>query len=267
VQATKFETLTRIGFAARGIMYLLIGFLALKFGQTEGSAGALEYLSGGIGKALLIAMSAGFLAYGLWRISEAVIDTEGHGAGGEGMALRAAGLLSGVIHLGLAFYSLNLVFGRQSSSGSLDGAEQGAATTLALPGGQTLLLIAAVILLVAGAYQFIKAYKLGFLHHIDQQAATRSWVKLAGRAGYAARGAVFLVMAYLLFTAAQQDRAEQAGGTGEALGSLPVGLQAAVAVGLAFFGLFSLVEARYRRITDPQVLERLSAGAGRAIKG
>jgi hypothetical protein len=102
---------------------------------------------------------------------------------------------------------------------------------------------------------------------VDQQAATQSWVKLAGRAGYAARGAVFLVVAYLLFTAAQQDRAEQAGGTGEALGSLPVGLQAAVAVGLAFFGLFSLVEARYRRITDPQVLERLSAGAGRAIKG
>jgi hypothetical protein len=74
-------------------------------------------------------------------------------------------------------------------------------------------------------------------------------------------------MAYSLLTAAQQDRAEQAGGTGEALGSLPAGLQAAVAVGLAFFGLFSLVEARYRRITDPQVLERLGTSAGRAIKG
>lgn len=128
-------------------------------------------------------MGAGFLAYGLWRISEAVIDTEGHGTGGKGMALRAAGLLSGVIHLGLASYSLNLVFGRQSSSGSLDGAEQGAATTLALPGGQTLLLIAAVILLVSGAYKFTKAYKLGFLHYIG----STSRDAILGKAGGSGR--------------------------------------------------------------------------------
>jgi hypothetical protein len=247
-------------------MYILIGFLALKFDQTEGSGGALEYLSSGLGKALLVAMALGFLAYGLWRISEAVIDTEGHGTDGKGVALRAAGLLSGVIHIGLALYSLKLGLGGQRSGGSSDGAEQGAATTLALPGGQTLLVVAAAVLLIAGLYQFVKAAKLGFLHHIDAQAAKESWVQWVGRLGYAARGAVFLVVAYSLWNAGRQSSAEQASDTGEALGSLPPALQAAVALGLAFFGVFSFVEARYRRINDPQVLERLE-GKARSTAG
>ena len=259
MQASKFETLTRAGFAARGVMYILIGFLALKFGRTEGSGGALEYLGSGSGQALLVVMALGFLAYGLWRISEAVIDTEGHGDEAKGKAIRAAGLLSGLVHLGLALYALRLVLGGTGSSGSADGAEQGAATTLALPAGQTLLVVAAALLLAAGVYQFVKAAKLGFLRHLDQRASGEAWVQWSGRLGYAARGAVFLIVAYSLWNAARQDSAQQAGGTGEALGSLPPTMQALVAGGLALFGLFSLVEARYRRINDPRVLDRLAA--------
>lgn len=262
MQASKFEAFTRAGFAARGIMYILIGFLALKFGRTEGSGGALEYLDSGAGQALLVAMALGFLGYGLWRISEAVLDTEGHGDDAKGKVIRAAGLVSGVVHLGLALYALRLGLGGGGSSGS-GGAEQGAATTLALPGGQTLLVIASAVLLGAGLYQFIKAAKLGFLRHLDQQACRAAWVRWVGRLGYAARGAVFLIVAYSLWRAARQDSAQQADGTGEALGSLPPTMQAAVAAGLALFGIFSLVEARYRRINDPQVLERLGARSAR----
>lgn len=261
VQAGKFEAVTRVGFAARGIMYILIGFLALKFGRNEGSGGALEYLSSGAGRALLAAMALGFLAYGLWRISEAVIDTEGHGDEAKGKVVRAAGLLSGILHLGLALYALRLGLGGGGSGGSTDGAEQGAATTLALPGGQTLLVIAAALLFGAGIYQFIKAVKLGFLRYLDRRASGEAWVQWSGRLGYAARGAVFLIIAYSLWTAARQDSAKQAGGTGEALGSLPPTMQALIAAGLALFGLFSLVEARYRRINDPRVLERLRGSA------
>ncbi|HEV2080138.1 MAG TPA: DUF1206 domain-containing protein [Allosphingosinicella sp.] len=260
MQASKFQAFTRVGFAARGIMYILIGFLALKFGRTQGSGGALEYLGSGAGQALLLAMALGFLAYGLWRLSEAVIDTEGHGDDTKGKVIRAAGLVSGVVHLGLALYALRLgLGGAGGSSGAPNGAEQGAATTLALPGGQTLLMVAAAILLGAGLYQFVKAAKLGFLRHLDERACRAAWVRWVGRLGYAARGAVFLIVAYSLWTAARQDSAQQAEGTGEALGSLPPTMQAAVAVGLALFGIFSLVEARYRRINDPQVLERLGA--------
>lgn len=261
MQASKFETMTRIGFAARGIMYLLIGYLALKTGQTEGSGGALEYLNGGAGKLILGVMAIGFLGYGLWRLSEAVLDTEGNGEDGKGMVKRAAGFVSGLIHLGLAFYAVRLASGGGTSGGGPDGAEQGAAAALSLPGGQIMLVAASIVLLVAGLYQFVKAAKLSFLRHIDQRAAKEDWVKWAGRLGYAARGLVFLVMAYFLWNAGRQDSAEQAGGTGEALGSLPPALQTLIAAGLALFGIFSLVEARYRRINDPQVLERLESKA------
>lgn len=261
MQANKLETLARIGFAARGIMYIIIGFLALKSGRTEGSGGALEYLSSGSGKILVAAMALGFVGYGIWRISEAVLDTEGNGTEAKGMAARAGGFLSGIIHLGLAFYAAKLAGGSGGGGGSADGAEQGAATALSLPGGSALLIVAAAILFAAGLLQIVKAVKLGFLRHLDQRAAHEDWVRWAGRLGYAARGLVFLIMAYFLWKAANEEAASQAGGMGDALGAVSGTVQMILAAGLLLFGLFSLVEARYRRINDPNVLERLKSGA------
>ena len=261
MQVSKFETATRAGFAARGIMYIVIGFLALKSGQAEGAGGALEYLSSETGRILLGLMSIGFLAYGTWRVSEALLNTEGHGDDAKGMAVRAGGFVSGLIHLGLAFYAASLAAGSAAGGGSQDGAEQGAATALALPGGQALLMTAAVVLLVTGIYQFAKALRQGFLRHLDQRVAKKAWVRWAGTLGYAARGVVFLVVAYLAWNAARADSSEQAGGTGEALQSLPDALQMIVGFGFLLFGLFSLIEARYRRINDPQVVERLASTA------
>ena len=82
-----------------------------------------------------------------------------------------------------------------------------------------------------------------------------------GRTGYAARGVVFAIMGFFLLQAARSSEASQAGDMGEALTSLPDTLQKVVAAGLFLFGLFSLVEARFRRINDPQVMERLSGMA------
>ena len=261
MQASKFEAATRAGFAARGILYLVIGFLALTAGRAEGAEGALEYLSSGTGRILLGLMAIGFLAYGIWRLSEALMDTEGHGDDGKGLAIRAGGFLSGLIHLGLAFYATRLAAGSAGGGGSRDGAEQGAATALALPGGQVLLTAAAIILLVTGLFQFAKAARQSFLRHLDHRVAKEAWVRWVGGLGYAARGIVFLIVAYLAWNAAQAESSEQAGGTGEALQSLPPSLQAIVGAGFLLFGVFSLVEARYRRINNPQVVERLAAKA------
>lgn len=258
------EMLTRTGFAARGLMYFLIGYLALRFGRTEDGSDAIAYLATESGKPLLGAMAAGFLAYGIWRLSEAFIDTEGNGSDAKGTAVRVGGAVSGIIHGGLAFLAANLAFGRASAGGGGD-AQQGAATALAVPGGALLLGLAGLGLVLAGLWQVLKAIRGEFLRHLDGRAAGRSWVKWLGRAGYAARGLVFLVAGWFLVKAGLTADASEAGGIGAALAAFPGGLQLAVTLGLLLFGLFSFVEARYRRINDPEVLRRLESAA-RAVR-
>jgi hypothetical protein len=260
---SKMEALTRIGFGARGIMYLLIGYLALRTGRTEDGSGALAYLDSSAGKFLLALMALGFLAYALWRLSEALIDSEGHGTDAKGMAVRAGGAVSGLIHLGLSFTAASLALSQGSGGGGGSGAEQGAASALSFPGGGIALTLAALALLVTGFYQLVKAARADFLRHLDQEAARKSWVEWAGRAGYAARGIVFLIMGWFLWKAVQSSDASEAADMGTALDSLPSTLQMAVAAGLFLFGIFSLVEAVYRRINDPQVIDRLKAAAHR----
>jgi hypothetical protein len=258
----KMEALTRIGFAARGIMYVLIGYLALRTGRAEDGAGALETLDGGAGRLLLGVMALGFLAYALWRLSSAAVDSDGHGSDAKGMAARGGGAISGLVHLALGFTTAALaVKGTGGGSGG-GNAEAGAATALQLPGGYVVMILIAFLLAATGAMQLVKAYKDGFLRTLDQEAASRSWVRWMGRAGYAARGIVFLIMGWFFWQAAQDSNASRAGDMGQALASLPDnGVELAVAAGLLLFGLFSLVEARYRRIADPHIADRLRNAA------
>ncbi|HEY0086168.1 MAG TPA: DUF1206 domain-containing protein [Allosphingosinicella sp.] len=252
--------LTRIGFASRGVMYLIIGYLALRSGRTEDGAGALKVLSSGSGQILLYLMALGFCAYGVWRLSEAAVDSEGHGSDAKGKAVRAGGVISGLIHFGLAYLALKLASGNGGGGG--DAAQSGAATALELPLGGAMLMLVAAGLALTGAFQLIKAFKGDFLRQLDPEAASRAWVKWLGRAGYAARGVVFLAMGWFLFQAAAHSDAGEAGGMAAALDAFPSTLAAAVAAGLLLFGLFSFVEARFRRINDPRVLDRLKGKLG-----
>ena len=265
LSVSGFETFTRIGFAARGLMYVVIGYVALESGRTEDGAGALKLLSGGSGSLLMWLMAAGFVAYGLWRLSEALIDTEGHGSDAGGIAARLGGAVSGIVHLGLAFYAAKLASGTGSGGGGGlgGGTDSGARTALDLPAGELILYAAAAALLATGAVQLVKAAKLQFLRRLDGTAAQQGWVRAIGRAGYAARGLVFLTIAWFFWKAASSSSAGPAGGTSEALDAFPPELRLLVAGGLFLFGLFSFVEARYRRINDPHVIERLKGMAGR----
>ena len=254
-QVGKFVILTRIGFAARGLIYILIGYLALASGRTEDSAGILEYLNGGAGKLLLALIAAGLVGYGAWRLIDAGFDTQGRGSDAKGVALRFGGAVSGLVHLGLAFLAASLVAGGNSEGGSAEKA--GAEAALALPGGGMLLLAVAAALFAAGLFQIVKAVRVEFLRHLDPDAARRPWIAWIGRAGFVARSAVFLIIALSLWRAGYRERAGEAQGAGEALAALPGNLQLAVAGGLVLFGMFSLVEARYRQINDPHVVSRL----------
>ena len=256
----NFLMLTRVGFAARGLLYLIIGYLALKLGQAKDAGGALEHVSREAGGPVLGLLALGFVAYGVWRLADAVFDTQNKGSEAKGVAGRLAGGLSGLIHLGLAYTAGKLALGSGSGGDSSESAESGAATAMDLPGGDIPLYAAAAILVAAGAAQLIVAAKRSFCKHLAPEARDKWWVIAAGTGGHAARGVIFLAAAWLVFNAARHHQAEEAGALGDALLSLPDSLRALVAAGLCLFGIYSLIEARYRIIPDPHVKSRV-AGA------
>ena len=247
----QLEFLTRLGFAARGLMYMLVGFLAAWWGRAEDPSGALRYLHDETGKPVLLVMVVGFGAYSLWRLLGAWLDSEGHGSDRKGILIRLGGAGSGLIYLGFAYTAARLALGAGGGGGSGERARAGAATALSLPGGQALLIAAAAGFLVAGGYQIVKAARGKFLRHLGGAAANAHWAQITGRGGYAARGIVFLLVAWLFAQAALHHSASEAGGMHEALASLSRTMRLAVGTGLLLFGLFSLVEARYRRIGNP----------------
>lgn len=254
----NFLLLTRIGFAARGLLYLIVGYLALQLGRAEDASGALDYVADEAGGLVLAALALGFVAYGIWRVTDAIFDTQSKGRDAKGIAGRLAGALSGLIHLGLAFTAAKLALGGGSGGDSSESAESGAAAAMSLPGGDILLYAAAAILTVTGAAQLGIALTRRFCKHLAPAAKNRWWVIAAGCGGHAARGIIFLAAAWLVFNATRHHQAEEAGALGDALLSMPDWLRAAVAAGLCLFGAYSLIEARYRIIPDPHVRHRVA---------
>ncbi|MEO6581677.1 MAG: DUF1206 domain-containing protein [Sphingomicrobium sp.] len=243
---SQFQILTRLGFAARGLLYVVIALLAIGTGRTEDVTGALEYLGRGWGRLLLIAMAAGLATYGLWRLADATFGMETPGRSWKAMRKRAAAGGIGAIYLYLSYKAVRvLVAGR---AGSMTPEEQ-ADTVLDLPGGSLALVLAALVLAIAGANQIRKAGKCAFLEPLDE-AARSATVKWLGRIGYTARGVIFLVVAFLVARGAANEQSTEAGGMEQALDLLSGLLLYAVAGGLMLFGLFSMVEARFRRIRD-----------------
>lgn len=242
-----FEAVTRLGFAARGLMYGAIGWLAFRSGRTEDASGVLAYLASGAGAAIVAVMAAGFFSYAAWRLLEAWLDTEGRGSDAKGIAVRLAGAGSGFIHLGFGVAAILAALHARHGGGG-DAPKTGTAMALSLPGGDLLVYVGAAILAGVAVQQFRKAWTLKFMRHLTASGAAHPWICWLGRAGYAARGAVFLTMGWLLVRAAQAHSPAAAGGIDDALGSLPRTAQLAVAAGVFLFGLFSLTEARYRRM-------------------
>lgn len=253
-----FLTLTRLGFAARGIMYLLVAWMALRLGRAEDAGGALAYLASGRGKLLLAGMAAGFLAYALWRLADAGFDLERRGNEAKALGVRAVAAGSGLVHLGLALASAKLAFGYgHGGGGASRKAEMASGMALHLPGGKFLLLAGAAVLLAAGIAQFVKAVRRNFLKHLSADARDRWWVIAAGCGGYAARGAVFVTAAWLLLHAGLDRSPGEAGGLGDALKALPGPAEMAVAGGLALFGAFCLIEGWFRILPEPNMPEGL----------
>ena len=255
--------LARLGYAVKGIVYIVIGVLAAFLGlghggsatDQRGALGAIGALP--FGKFLLLIMTIGLFAFGLWSIIQGLFDTEGQGKRAKGIIARIGYAAVGVSYIVLGFGSLRLVTGSGSAGQSSTSSTQDwTATLLKQPFGQALVVIVGLVVLAIAVYLFMKAYKAPFRSKLNLgnlQPTTRKAIINLGRFGYAALGVVFAIIGIFLIVAAVQFDPHKATGLDGALKALllqPFGqvLLVIVALGLIAYGLYSFAEARYRRI-------------------
>jgi len=257
---TILKWIMRAGYGSRGVIYIIVGTLAIfaAFGQGEakGTQGALATLQNEpLGLTALWCISAGLLAYMIWRITAATADLEDHGTDAKGLFARAGQATTGLIHGAIGLSVAGLAMG-SGSGGS--GAEDWTAQVMSMPMGRALVGIAAVLFMGAGVYYAKKGLSGDYKDHLRTAPITRK-LDPALTFGLVVHGIIIGLIGLSLGVAMLNADPGQAGGIGQALDTLR-GVAwgrfvlAGAGLGLLGFALYNLVEARFR------IVPRLSGG-------
>lgn len=255
------EGLGRFGLLAKGVSYAIVAVIALKvaFGSPEDlkdRQGALATLADEpFGGVMLGVLAAGFVAYALWRFAEAFFDRGGEGSDAKGLGKRAASFGKACLYVGLAVGVVSILVG---SGGSGGGSEEKEATARVLdwPYGKWIVIAAGICVCGAGAVNGYRAVTRKFEDDLEQHKMNEHeerWYSRIGVVGHLARGVVFgLIGAFLIKAAVEYDSKEAIGLDG-ALAKVVAQdygtvLLAMTAAGLFCYGLFCMVQARYRRV-------------------
>ncbi|WP_394346669.1 DUF1206 domain-containing protein [Streptomyces dangxiongensis] len=254
----------RAGFAARGLIYVLVGVIALQiaFGGEDGGkqadrGGALTELADKpLGSAMLWIVGIALAGMALWRLSEAVVGAAG--PDGTKLSKRASSAGRFVFYAFVSYSVLSYAAGdKGSGSGSSDQhTDDVTAMVLKWPAGEWLVGIAGAGVVIAGLWIAVRAVQKKFRKHLrtgEMSPRTERVTDVLGVTGGAARGIVFGVAGVFAIVAAVQHQPGKAKGMDDTLRSfrdLPAGpwLLALIALGLAAFGVFSWFMARWRRI-------------------
>lgn len=191
--------LARFGYAAKGVVYIIIGILAALAafttgGRTTDSRGAMEeILSQSYGKLLLGAVAVGLAGYAVWRIVQAVKDTENKGSGVKGVAVRFGYAVSGIIHAGLALSAARMIFGSSESGGGEASSKEWTAKLLEQPFGQWLVAAGGLGFIIFALAQIYKAYSTKFREKLEtgeMSDGTENFAVRTGQVGLVARNRV-----------------------------------------------------------------------------
>ncbi len=249
---------TRIGLACYGVTHLLIAWLALQIafwggGEQASQKGAFEELSGNtFGVILLWVIVLGFVAVALWRLEQAIWGYRYVSDKKKQLRKRATAGFKVAVFAVLAVLAARVAIG---SGGSGNGQQQAAAGVLGLPGGQWIVGLVGLGIIVAGGSKIYAGWKKSFEDDMDMPSdpKAREVVERSGQIGFIAKGVSIGVIGVLVVIAAIQFDPAKASGLDAALRSLaqtPLGpwLLVVVALGLAAYGVFCAFDAKYHRV-------------------
>ncbi len=254
------EVLARVGLIAYAGVHLMIGWLALEIAwgasasKSADSSGALTTLADQpFGKGLLWLIAVGLIALALWQGS-----TAGWGYrdrdGAERFRKQIASAAKAVLYAALGLSAVSIALGSTSSSSQSQ--QRTTSGVLAWPGGQAIVVIAGVIIIGVGVAAAVKGVRASFDEEVDTSSIShpnREALARLGQVGYIAKGVALGVVGGLLSYSAltfQQGKSRGLDGAMQTILAQPFGkfLLTAVALGFAAFGLFALLQARYRRM-------------------
>jgi hypothetical protein len=249
--------LARAGLIARGVIYILVGWVAVlvALGDSAREAdqqGALNLLAGkSYGLITLWLLGIGFAGYALWRLSEAAFGVTGEP---RGAGPRVKSLARAVIYAGLSYLTFTVISGTDRSQSR--GQQDITATAMQHPSGRVLVGVVGLVIVASGLTLVVEGARKKFMRYLktaQMSARTRRVVRLLGMTGTIARGLVFALVGVGVIDAALTHKAAESGGIDKALLTLrdqPFGeyLMLLAAGGLVVFGAYGLCEARWRKV-------------------
>ncbi|MFP4091360.1 MAG: DUF1206 domain-containing protein [Cyclobacteriaceae bacterium] len=253
----------RFGMFAKGTVYIILGVLtamaafSVGGGKTTGKSGALEFIYGQpFGRILLGLVAFGLLCYAIWRLIQSFKDPENNGTDTKAIIKRIGYFFSALVYGLIAFEAAKMIFSAGSGGGSGGNGQKQSlvAQILELPAGQWIIGAVALIFFGKAFYQFYRSLSGKFAHKVqesDLDQRIKSTLRKAGMAGYIARGIVIGIIGYFFLQAAMQSNPNQVKGTKGAfqfISEMAFGpwLLGIVAIGLACYGVFMFVKARYK---------------------
>jgi len=257
----QLELLERLGYVARGALYIVMGLLALGValrvggGKATDLSGSLVFLTGNpFGKLVLIAFAIGLAAYSLWGLVRAIYDPLHRGSDASGYVARLGFITSAISYAAIVIFALQILAGSGGASG--DGTQKTVASVLTHPAGGWLTILIGLFALGIGVGQFMEAYRPTFARDLkaaEMSASERDVAVGLGRFGMFARGVVFLVIGWFVVQAGIHHDAGQVQGFGGAflfLLSQPFGhwVVGIIALGFVALGLHSFACARWIRL-------------------
>ena len=262
------ELAARVGYGARGFVYLSVGVLILLaaadlIGDAVGTRGALAWLAQRpLGRLWALLIGLGLAAFVMWRFLQAVFDADHEGRSWHGLGTRTSQLFSGLSYAALAVAAFGLTAGAPADP-ARDGVVQSqahAAAVLALPLGRWLLVAGGLAIFGIGVSNIVKAWREDFTEYLACSDRMCRRVAPLARTGHVARGLAYLPLAGLVVLAGLDARASDVTSFGSALEAVerqPAGpwILAVAALGFVAFGAFSFIEARFRRIRPPRELK------------